>query len=173
MIHGGKPNLSQHRIVGSLAYVLIKNQRDCLNRAKLQEKAIKGWLVGLEATNMYKVYTRTAWSEPKTYKRSCAALILTTVPDLGQALSIIIDEMDLDEEDIDLLPTMEDATQQNTKTLPLPLPTPHGSPQPTGSAEIRTQASEAYSPPSPMSITRTERGTGALALENLPSSSGS
>lgn len=55
MVHGRKPNLSHLKIIGSLAYVLIKNKRTRPARAKLQENALMGWLVGLDATNIYKV----------------------------------------------------------------------------------------------------------------------
>lgn len=56
MVHGRKPNLSHLKIIGSLAYVLIKNTRYRPATAKLQEKAVNGWLVELEATNIHKVW---------------------------------------------------------------------------------------------------------------------
>ena len=56
MIHGRKPNLAYLRIIGSLAYVLVKNRRERPARAKLQDKAVMGWLVGFNATNIYKVW---------------------------------------------------------------------------------------------------------------------
>jgi hypothetical protein len=55
MVHGRKPNLSYLKIISTLAYVLIKNKKVRPARAKLQEKALMGWLVGLDATNIYKV----------------------------------------------------------------------------------------------------------------------
>jgi hypothetical protein len=55
MVHGRKPNLSHLKIIGSLAYVLIKSKKARPARAKLQEKALMGWLVGLDATDIYKV----------------------------------------------------------------------------------------------------------------------
>jgi hypothetical protein len=55
-VHRRKPNLSHLKVIGSLAYVLIKNTRYRLATAKLQEKAVKGWLVELEAINIHKVW---------------------------------------------------------------------------------------------------------------------
>ncbi|KAK1913027.1 hypothetical protein P3342_004963 [Pyrenophora teres f. teres] len=56
MVHARQPDLSYVRIIGSRAYVLIKNRRDRPARAKLQERALMGWLVGIEATNIYKIW---------------------------------------------------------------------------------------------------------------------
>ncbi|KAE8855424.1 hypothetical protein PTNB73_10081 [Pyrenophora teres f. teres] len=56
MVHARQPDLSYVRIIGSRAYVLIKNRRDRPARAKLQERALMGWLVGMEATNIYKIW---------------------------------------------------------------------------------------------------------------------
>jgi hypothetical protein len=56
IVHARQPNLSHIKIISSQAYVLIKNRRDRLARAKLQERALIGWLVGIEATNIYKVW---------------------------------------------------------------------------------------------------------------------
>ena len=177
MVHGRKPNLSQHRIIGSLAYVLIKNQRNRPSTAKLKEKAIKGWLVGLDATNIYKVWiphldrvvrSRDVRIDEKVKYNPDYD---TTVPESGQTLTIIINEIDLDEEDMDPSPIIEDTTQLYTETLYRHLPTPQGSTQPTVVEDIQVQASDAQ-PPSPVSITRDRRVTDALALENLRTSTG-
>nr|QCF41193.1 CcxB [Bipolaris sorokiniana] len=56
IVHSRKPDLSGLRIIGSRAYVLVKNLRDRPARAKLHDKALMGWLIGTEATNIYKVW---------------------------------------------------------------------------------------------------------------------
>ena len=85
----------------------------------------------------------------------------TSVPESGQALSII-NEIDLDEEeDMDPLQNIEDETIHLK-----PLPTPRGS---TVTGETQTQASDAH-PPSPVSITRNERVSDVSAIKNLRSS---
>ena len=42
MVYSRKPNLSYLKIIGSLAYVLIKNKKDRPAKAKLQENALIG-----------------------------------------------------------------------------------------------------------------------------------
>lgn len=103
MVHGRKPNLAYLKIIGSLSYVLIKNKRDRPSSAKLSEKAIKGWLVGLDATNIYKVWiprldrivvSRDVQVDEKVMYDPQLA---TDPPETGQTLSILINEVDLDE----------------------------------------------------------------------------
>jgi len=55
-VHGRKPNLSHFKIMGSFAYVLIKSKSERPARMKLNAKAITGWLVGLDGTNIYKIW---------------------------------------------------------------------------------------------------------------------
>jgi hypothetical protein len=113
MVHGRKPNLSNLKIIGSLAYVLIKNKKARPAKAKLQENALMGWLVGLDATNIYKVWvphldrvivSRDVQVDEKVMYDPQLATIL---PESGQTLSITINEVDLEEEDIEPLSIME------------------------------------------------------------------
>ncbi|KAF6518157.1 hypothetical protein HZS61_002235 [Fusarium oxysporum f. sp. conglutinans] len=113
MVHGRKPNLSNLKIIGSLAYVLIKNKKARPAKAKLQENALMGWLVGLDATNIYKVWvphldrvivSRDVQVDEKVMYDPQLA---TTLPESGQALAITINEVDLEEEDIEPLSIME------------------------------------------------------------------
>ncbi|KAH7114777.1 hypothetical protein B0J13DRAFT_573262 [Dactylonectria estremocensis] len=73
-----------------------------------------GWLVGLDATNIYKVWiphldrvivSRDVQVDEKVMYDPQLA---TTLPESGQTLTITINEVDLDEEDIEPLPIMED-----------------------------------------------------------------
>ncbi|KAG7424316.1 Copia protein [Fusarium oxysporum f. sp. raphani] len=113
MVHGRKPNLSNLKIIGSLAYVLIKNKKARPAKAKLQENALMGWLVGLDATNIYKVWvphleriivSRDVQVDEKVMYNPQLA---TTLPESGQTLAITINEVDLDEENIEPLSIME------------------------------------------------------------------
>ncbi|PCD22187.1 hypothetical protein AU210_015981 [Fusarium oxysporum f. sp. radicis-cucumerinum] len=113
MVHGRKPNLSNLKIIGSLAYVLIKNKKARPAKAKLQENALMGWLVGLDATNIYKVWvphldrvivSRDVQVDEKVMYDPQLA---TTLPESGQTLAITINEVDLEEEDIEPLSIME------------------------------------------------------------------
>lgn len=115
MAHDRKPNISNLKIIGSLAYVLVKNKKARPARAKLQENALMGWLVGFDATNNYKVWiphldraivSRDAQVDGKVmYDPQLAA----THPESGQAPTITINEVDLDEDDIEPLLIMKDA----------------------------------------------------------------
>jgi hypothetical protein len=52
-----KPDLSQFRAVGSKAWVLIqKAKREKLTLHTLHSKAVEGWLVGMSASNIYRVW---------------------------------------------------------------------------------------------------------------------
>jgi hypothetical protein len=113
MVHGRKPNLSNLKIIGSLAYVLIKNKKARPAKAKLQENALMGWLVGLDATNIYKVWvphldrvivSRDVQVDEKVMYDPQLA---TTLPESGQTLAITINEVVLEEEDIEPLSIME------------------------------------------------------------------
>ncbi|KAF6518394.1 hypothetical protein HZS61_002472 [Fusarium oxysporum f. sp. conglutinans] len=113
MVHGRKPNLSNLKIIGSLAYVLIKNKKARPAKAKLQENALMGWLVGLDATNIYKVWvphldrvivSRDVQVDEKVMYDPQLA---TTLPESGQTLAITINFIDLEEEDIEPLSIME------------------------------------------------------------------
>ncbi|XP_014550234.1 hypothetical protein COCVIDRAFT_66799, partial [Bipolaris victoriae FI3] len=48
--------LACSQVCGSRAYVPVKNVRDRPARAKLHDKALMGWLIGTEGTNIYKVW---------------------------------------------------------------------------------------------------------------------
>jgi len=105
MVHGRKPNLSHLKTISSLAYVLIKNTRYRPATAKLQEKAVKGWLVELEATNIHKVWiphldrvlrTRDVQVDEKVMYDP---YLDTDRPETANASSIMINEIDLEEED--------------------------------------------------------------------------
>ncbi|EFZ03308.2 Integrase, catalytic core [Metarhizium robertsii ARSEF 23] len=171
MVHGRKPNLSHLKIIGSLAYVLIKSKKIRPARAKLQENALMGWLVGLEATNIYKIWipqldrviaSRDVQIDEKVmYKPEIA----TALPDSRQSLSTTINEIDLDEEDMEALPVMGDITasvpvsiQPETELPPAGLPlTPQISPEPATTGEIQVVAHVGKSPgmprpPSPISL---------------------
>jgi hypothetical protein len=123
MVHGRKPNLSHLKIIGSLSYVLIKNKRYRPARAKLQEKAITGWLVGLDATNIYKVWiprldrvviSRDVQVDEKVMYDPQLA---TGSPETGQALSITINELDLGESDIEPLQIIEDTVAPSSNLV--------------------------------------------------------
>ncbi|RKK10811.1 hypothetical protein BFJ65_g14807 [Fusarium oxysporum f. sp. cepae] len=113
MVHGRKPNLSNLKIIGSLAYVLIKNKKARPAKAKLQENAVMGWLVGLDATNIYKVWVphldRVIVSRDVQVDEKAIydPQLATTLPESGQTLAITINEVDLEEEDIEPLSIME------------------------------------------------------------------
>ena len=119
MVHARKPNLSYLKIIGSLAYVLVKNRRDRSARAKLQDKAIKGWLVGLDATNIYKVWIprldRVVISRDVRVDEKVMydPQLTASPPESSQALSITINEIDLDEMDAEPLPEIETSTVSN------------------------------------------------------------
>ncbi|KAM5528855.1 reverse transcriptase domain protein [Fusarium oxysporum f. sp. phaseoli] len=83
-------------------------------RAKLQENALTGWLVGFDATNIHKVWiphldrvivSRDVQIDEKVMYDPQLA---TTRPESGQALAITVNEVDLDEEDVEPLPITED-----------------------------------------------------------------
>lgn len=154
MVHGRKPNLPNLKITGSLAYVLIKNKKARPARAKLQENALMGWLVGLDATNIYKVWiphldrvivSRDVQVDEKVMYDPQLA---TTLPESGQTLAITINEVDLDEEDIEPLPVMEDtetsvpvSMQPEAELPPLGLPlTPQISSELATTGEIEVEA---------------------------------
>ncbi|KID78688.1 Reverse transcriptase, RNA-dependent DNA polymerase [Metarhizium guizhouense ARSEF 977] len=127
--------------------------------------------------------------------------ITTTLPDSEQNLSITINEVDLDEEDMELLPVMENTTasvpvsiQPETELPPAGLPlTPQISPEPATTGEIQVVEHVDKSPgmprpPSPISLhhasprpqtdisnantPKKERVTDASVLQNLRTASG-
>ena len=134
IVHKRKPNLSHVRIIGSLAYVLIKNKRFRPAKAKLQENALMGWLVGLDATNVYKVWIpqldRVVASRDVRIDEKIMydPHRLEPLPEEGHALSVSINEIDLDEEDIQEMLIWEDTSVQapimTQSTLSQALPTP-------------------------------------------------
>ncbi|KAF1987140.1 hypothetical protein K402DRAFT_309340, partial [Aulographum hederae CBS 113979] len=52
-VHHQKPDLSQYRTVGSKCYVLIHNRP---RLKKLRAKSLEGWLTGMSASNIYRVW---------------------------------------------------------------------------------------------------------------------
>lgn len=146
---------------------MIKSKKIRPARAKLQENALMGWLVGLDATNIYKVWipqldrviaSRDVQIDEKVmYKPE----ITTALPDSGQSLSTTINEVDLDEEDLGQLPVMENTTasvpvsmQPETELPPAGLPlTPQISPEPATTGEIQVEEHVDKSPgmPRPLS----------------------
>ncbi|SCO78293.1 uncharacterized protein FRV6_02506 [Fusarium oxysporum] len=88
MVHGRKPNLSHLKIIGSLAYVLIKNK-----------KAL--WIPHLDRV----IVSRDVQIDEKVMYDPQLAI---TLPESGQALAITVNEVDLDEEDVEPLPITED-----------------------------------------------------------------
>ncbi|KAH7464328.1 hypothetical protein FOMA001_g17638 [Fusarium oxysporum f. sp. matthiolae] len=170
MVHGRKPNLSHLKIIGSLAYVLIKNKKARPARAKLQENALTGWLVGFDATNIHKVWiphldrvivSRDVQIDEKVMYDPQLA---TTLPESGQALAITVNEVDLDEEDVEPLPITEDIATSvpvsiQTEVEPPPLGlllTPQSSPERATAGEIQVEQPDVLRPPesssSPSSI---------------------
>jgi hypothetical protein len=119
MVHGRKPNLSRFKIMGSLSYVLIKNRSDRPARTKLNAKAITGWLVGLDATNIYKVWIPRLDRVVRSRDVQVDEKVMydpqldTNPPETGQALAILINEIDLDEDDGQLFPTDDDSAEHN------------------------------------------------------------
>jgi len=55
ILYGRKPNLSGLRILGSLTYVLIPKKTRA-DTDKFNPRALKGYLVGFEASNIYRVW---------------------------------------------------------------------------------------------------------------------
>ncbi|KAG7000845.1 Copia protein [Fusarium oxysporum f. sp. conglutinans] len=113
MVHGRKPNLSNLKIIGSLAYVLIKNKK--ARPAKRSYKKMHSWdgLSDWDTTNIYKVWvphldrvivSRDVQVDEKVMYDPQLA---TTLPESGQTLAITINEVDLEEEDIEPLSIME------------------------------------------------------------------
>jgi hypothetical protein len=109
IVHGRQPDLSHLKIIGSRAYVLIKNQRNRPARAKLQEKALMGWLVGIEATNIHKVWilhsNRVITSRDVRIDENVLynPQYFKAPPQRKQAPSTILNNVDPDELDNDLL----------------------------------------------------------------------
>src|SRR6185369_15582914 len=96
------------------AYVLIKNKKIRPARAKVQENSLMGWLIGLDATNIYKVWIpqlgRVVVSRDVQVDEKVMydPQLTTTLPESGQTLTITLNEVDLDEDDIEPLPIVED-----------------------------------------------------------------
>ncbi|EMT69241.1 hypothetical protein FOC4_g10000290 [Fusarium odoratissimum] len=202
MVHGRKPNLSHLKIIGSLAYVLIKNKKARPARAKLQENALTGWLVGFDATNIHKVWiphldrvivSRDVQIDEKVMYNPQLA---TTPPESGQALAIMVNEVDLDEEDVEPLPITEDIatsvpvsiqTEVEPPSLGLLL-TPQSSPERATAGEIQVEQPDVLRPPNQAALhqasshpqtnmsggeaPRKEGTTDAGVLQNLRTTSG-
>jgi hypothetical protein len=105
MVHGRQPDLSHVKVIGSRAYVLIKNRRDRPARAELQEKALMGWLVGTEATNIHKVWipqsNRVIISQDVRIDEKVMYDPQQSIdpPQREQALSTTLNDVDLDDSD--------------------------------------------------------------------------
>ncbi|KAI1676067.1 RVT-2 domain containing protein [Pyrenophora tritici-repentis] len=117
MVHGRKPDLSHIRIIGARAYIMVKNLRDRPSRAKLQEKAIMGWLIGTEATNIYKVWipqsnrvitSRDVRIDEKILYDPRQSMDL---PRDNQALLAMLNEIDMDESEDGIIPNGNDITE--------------------------------------------------------------
>ncbi|PCD22316.1 hypothetical protein AU210_016105 [Fusarium oxysporum f. sp. radicis-cucumerinum] len=177
MVHGRKPNLSNLKIIGSLAYVLIKNKKARPAKAKLQENALMGWLVGLDATNIYKVWvphldrvivSRDVQVDEKVMYDPQLA---TTLPESGQTLAITINEVDLEEEDIEPLSIMENiATSVSVSIQPeaeLSRPglllTPQISPERSIAGEIQVAPPVDEPPTLPRPTTPKEKDNGRFS----------
>jgi len=135
MVHNRKPNIAHFKIIGSLAYVLIKSKRERPAKAKLSDKAIKGWLVGLNATNIYKIWIphmdRVVMSRDVQIDEKIMydAQLTTSTPENGQ-LSITINEIDLDDSDTELPPIDEDVATTNPELVQYEVPPSMNVPQP-------------------------------------------
>ncbi|PCD21995.1 hypothetical protein AU210_015798 [Fusarium oxysporum f. sp. radicis-cucumerinum] len=177
MVHGRKPNLSNLKIIGSLAYVLIKKKKARPAKAKLQENALMGWLVGLDATNIYKVWvphldrvivSRDVQVDEKVMYDPQLA---TTLPESGQTLAITINEVDLEEEDIEPLSIMENiATSVSVSIQPeaeLSRPglllTPQISPERSIAGEIQVAPPVDEPPTLPRPTTPKEKDNGRFS----------
>lgn len=57
-LYGSKPRLFGVRVVGSLAYTLIQG-KDRVDSDKFNPRALKGYLVGFEASNIYRIWMPT------------------------------------------------------------------------------------------------------------------
>lgn len=164
MVHGRKPNLSYLKIIGSLAYVLIKNTRNRPARAKLQEKAIKGWLVELDATNIYKVWIPHLDRVIRSRDVQVDEKVMydphldTSRPESEQALSITLNEVDLDETDTGLFPIIDDIAavgDSNLVQYEVPqsmLPPPPASSERTGEKETQSRVERIQPYPTPVSL---------------------
>jgi hypothetical protein len=162
MVHARKPNLAYLKIIGSLAYVLVKNRRDRPARAKLQDKAIMGWLVGFSATNIYKIWIphldRVIISrDVQIDEKVMYDPKLVTGPQVpGQALSITINEVDLDESDAELLPDMDDSTLVNPDLVQYEVPSgiflPPPRPMDTSTTQGQTGRAPSLLFPTPFSL---------------------
>jgi hypothetical protein len=141
-VHGRKPNLSYLKIIGSLAYVLIKNKKDRPARAKLQEKALKGWLVGLDATNIYRVWIPQLHRVVRSRDVQVDEKVLydpqlaTNLPETGQTLLTAVNEIDLDESDGELPPIMDDTTALNRDLVQYEVPPEMPTPMQVSSEQI-------------------------------------
>jgi len=161
MVHVRKPNLSHLKIVGSLAYVLIKSKRDRPARAKLRDKAIMGWLVGFSATNIYKVWiphlNRVIISrDVQIDEKVMYDPALVTVPEgSGHAVSITLNEVDLDESDAEIFPTF-DTTTVNPDLVQYEVPSgiflPPPAPLQTRTTQAQTGRPSSQLLPTPFSL---------------------
>ena len=137
-----KADLSLFKEVGSKAYVLIQaKKREKLTLHKLQSKAIEGWLVGMQASNIYRVWIpqidRVIVSrdvrvdEAIKYTPNTAENMIS----IGSRKIITILEQDIDEQEIEELMREKqeehqiDIVDENDITLPVKnikegLPTP-------------------------------------------------
>ena len=179
MVHGRKPNLSNLKIIGSLAYVLIKNTRDRPATAKLQEKAIKGWLVGLDATNVYKVWIPHIDRVIRSRDVQVDEKVMydpqldTSRQETRQALSIIINEVDLDENEDAIQSIIDDtavvrnsnSAQYEVSRSTLPPPPPPTISEQTGGKKVQSGVERTQPYPTPVSLESRQQ---SITAPNLP-----
>lgn len=131
-LYGKKPNLYGIRILGSLTYILIVGKkRDQLS--KFDPRALKGYLVGFEASNIYRVWSpitnrvirtrdvkvdETQRYRPDTNLRDVSVQEMEEIRRIQDIVDIFLnDEVDWIE-DVEALANIQPPTLPN---LPLPL----------------------------------------------------
>jgi hypothetical protein len=137
-----------------------------------------GWLVGLNATNIYKVWIPhpdrvvVSWDVQVDEKVMYNPQLVTNFPESKTTLSIIINEIDLDETDIELFSTTEDTTISNPNLVQYEVPS--GPFPPSQGSFVHTIPREIQSPanrlpllpyPTPVSLESRQR---SMTTENPP-----
>lgn len=148
IVHHHKPDISGYRIIGSKAYVLIQpSQRVRLH--KIRENSIEGYLVGMAASNIYRVWIpqlqritvvsrdvridETTRYDPKlAYPR----------PPHADELTTILNELDVSDHTIRQA-MMEDISNPAAADTNLPAEAPHPPPHGSKTQPAKTQPAEA------------------------------
>lgn len=138
LVHGRQPNLAGFRVIGSKAYVLIKNKQQRPQLHKLRSKSIIGYLLGVPSANIFivwiprlnrAIYTRDVvidekhrWSSDNEETHALSIAEFTSV----------INEVDLDDDELDQVQASEGQIQQgdSEQTSATQMKEQHARPQP-------------------------------------------